>query len=160
LSQQPVTAYPERYEGATEGYVAYKKGFKYQLEEAAFCATGIIIPNRIETDSIIMDVNGDMWLAKGKAYDGASGPTLDTSDTMRLSAFHDAGYELERLGLLSRKPYRKKFDQLMYHLGREDGMWKIRIGYWLKGVRWFAGSAADPKNLKPVLYAPKLKSNR
>ena len=139
---------------ATEGFVQYKEGFGYRLDEAAFCATGIEIPEDIETEFICMHKNGDLWLRRHYSWDGASGPTIDGPKTMRLSAYHDAGYQLERMELLPRT-YRKQFDKLMYRLGREDGMWKFRIGYWLKGVRLFAKSATDPKNLRPVLYAPK-----
>lgn len=154
MSKDPIgILHPDRFVGSTEGYIAYKKGFKYQLDKPAFCATGIHIPLRIETDFIIMETNGDLWLSQWYAWDGASGPTIDGPKTMRLSAFHDALYQLIRLGLLPRR-IRKKADKLMYRLGREDDMWKIRVGYWLKGVRWFAKSAADSKNLKPVLFAP------
>lgn len=144
---------PERYENATEGYIAYKSGYKYQLVLATFCATGIKIPARVETEFIIMEANGDLWLAQWYAYDGPSGPTLDTRKTLRLAAFHDAIYQLIRLGFLGRG-FRKRADKLMYRIGREDKMWPVRIGYWLGGVRLFAKSAADAKNERKVLYAP------
>lgn len=77
-------------------------------------------------------------------WDGPSGPTLDSSDTMRGSLVHDVLYQAIRMGLLPAS-YRLAADNVLYRICREDGMGELRAQAWLKGVRWFAGYAARPK---------------
>ena len=58
-----------------------------------------------------------------------------------------------RLGLLPSE-VRVYADEELNRILKEDGMWAIRRWYWLKGVRWFAGSAATQGNVKPIRTAP------
>ena len=58
-----------------------------------------------------------------------------------------------RLGLLP-NDIREYADKELNKILKEDGMCGIRRWYWLKGVRWFAGSAATQGNVKPIRTAP------
>jgi len=70
------------------------------------------------------------------AWDGASGPTIDSPSTMRASLVHDALYQLIRLGALPRSA-KGAADQLLHDLLIEDGMSRVRAWYWLRAVSWF-----------------------
>ena len=56
-----------------------------------------------------------MNIAARYAWDGASGPTFDTKDTMTPSLIHDAFYQLMREGVLDVK-HKQQVDDLFYHL--------------------------------------------
>ena len=89
----------------------------------------------------------------GYAYDGPSGPTIDTKSSMRGSLAHDALYQLIRQGYLPGIA-RIRADNFMHKCFIEDGMWRWRASSWRKAVSKFAVSAADPKNKKKVYEAP------
>ena len=79
----------------------------------------------------------------GYAWDGASGPTVDTEATMRPALVHDALYQLIRLGVLP-PGSRKEADKLFRRLLKEDGMTFFRRWYFYRAVRWFGASSARP----------------
>jgi len=131
----------------------YKSGFKYQLEETERFQTALRPSRRLETPFIILYCSGEMTVFRGYAWDGASGPTIDTKNSMRGTLFHDAAYQLMRLGLLSPE-WRETVDDEFGRFLKEDGMWWLRRKLWVREVKKFGGSAADPRNKKPVLEAP------
>lgn len=141
-------------ETATVGFIAYKTGYTKKIFQPAFYASGIRIPKRIVTDFCVVDTNGDIWIAEGYSWNGASGPTIDGKKTECLSLFHDLWYQLIRLGHLPKR-FRKKGDKMLYALGRRDGMWKIRIWYWYQGVRWQGGKSAQIGAEPKLVFAPK-----
>jgi hypothetical protein len=70
----------------------------------------------------------------GYAWNGASGPTLDTDATMDASLVHDSLYQITRLGVLpssARKPADRAFRRILL----EDGMHPWRAAIWYYGVR-------------------------
>ncbi len=85
-------------------------------------------------------------IKRGYAWDGPSGPTIDTKNFMRGSLIHDFLYQCIREGLLG-KGYRKFADQLLRDMCREDGMSWFRASYIYLGVRFFAGFAVEPKQV-------------
>lgn len=135
--------------------IAYKRGYKYQLVKPYAIRTEIF-PDTTVTSSggfIELTQDGVLSIEKGYAWDGPSGPTFDTKTFMRGSLAHDALYELMREGLLS-TDNRHKADDLLGKICREDGMCRLRAWYVVRSVKRFAGGAANPKNRKPILYAP------
>lgn len=120
--------------------IKYKDGYKYQLAESYSYQTEISGFN-IETDWISLSPVGILTAKKGYAWDGASGPTVDTASSMRGSLVHDCLYQLmgvdERLLL-----YRTYADDLLYQICCEDGMSSFRAYLWRKAVNWFGGKAA------------------
>jgi hypothetical protein len=85
---------------------------------------------------------------------GASGPTFDTTSSMRPSLVHDALYQLLREGFLLFGEDRPLADRELEWIGRDDGMWAARAGTWLRMLGRFGGSSARPSAIKPVLRAP------
>ena len=58
--------------------ITYKGGYKYQLKEM-YCVTIDIKPvTAIHTDYIDLNTDGILTIFKGYAWDGPSGPTIDT----------------------------------------------------------------------------------
>jgi hypothetical protein len=137
-------------------HIFYKKGYKYQLAQT--CSTDIsycITPEKdINTEYLGLNDNGVLIIRKGYAWDGPSGPTIDTKNFMRGSLVHDALYQLIRMGFLEEDPHRKLADQILYDICREDGMSWIRAKWVYRGVRVGGGYAADPSNRKQIIVAP------
>jgi len=130
----------------------YRKGYKYQLVEDEIFQINILGFN-IRTQFIDLWPNGKLIVKSGYAWDGASGPTIDTKSSMRASLGHDALYQLMRNRLLpfSARPH---VDDLMLEWLLEDGMWKLRAKLWRREVGKFAGFAVLPKYIKKVYEAP------
>ena len=133
--------------------IHYKAGYKYLLTRDYSVNVGIRPPKKIEIEHIRLDTDGTLTIFKGYAWDGASGPTIDTKSSMRGSLVHDALYQLIRHGLLD-DAYREKADELLYSICRDDGMMWIRANLWEKAVRWFASGACRPSSEPMEEVAP------
>ena len=96
-----------------------------------------------------MTVDGLITVKRGYVWDGASGPTWDTKNTMLGSLIHDALYQLMRGGLIG-QDWRKRADEVLYEILIDKGMWKLRAKIWYRAVRKAAGSASK----YDVLTAP------
>jgi len=127
--------------------IAYRNlsGYKYSLLERYLYETGFTLPAAVASPNgwVKMSRTGRLTLKKGYAWDGPSGPTLDTKDFMRGSLVHDGLYQLMREKLLSRR-LRKRTDELLWMICLEDGMPKARANYVYHAVRAFGASAARP----------------
>jgi len=133
--------------------IHYQKGFKYQLDRTYINNVGIKPEKNIDTMYISLKVDGSIIIKEGYAWDGPSGPTIDTDTFMRGSLEHDAIYQLIRMGLLPRS-YRIKADERLYICCREDGMIWIRAQWVYRGVRVGGSSAANPENKRKTFSAP------
>lgn len=129
---------------------SYKKGFKYQLCETYTVFTGIYPKCSIETEYIDLTTDGAIFIKKGYAWDGPSGPTIDTKNFIEPSIVHDALYQLMRLGLIS-QDCRIEADILLRQMCMKKGMSWIRASWVYHAVRLCGGSAASPKNKKKVI---------
>ena len=123
--------------------VYYRRGYKYQTSRVFEIETGILGMLPLETDWLFLSPEGLLTIRKGYAWDGASGPTIDTKSTFRGSLTHDALYQLMRLELLDRS-WRDHADELLRKLCIEDGMWSFRANYWWVFVDKLAGAACRP----------------
>ena len=101
--------------------IAYKDGYRYQLQEGYSLEISIRPAAAVANDYIALDPQGALRIAKGYAWDGPSGPTLDTRNFMRGSLVHDALYQLMREGLLDHTIHREAADY---------------SGYWRQAVLW------------------------
>jgi len=118
------------------------KTYKYRLLSSYSLPIKIYPDSNIDDRHFVkLDEFGKLTLAKGYAWDGPSGPTIDTPDFMRGSLVHDGLYQLMREGLISRK-HRAYADRLLRDICREDGMPWWRAQYVYVAVRLFAASAA------------------
>lgn len=137
----------------------YRKltNYKYQLMEEFHFQTNItgIVVETEDCEFIQLSSDGILTVLKNYAWDGASGPTVDTKNAMRGSLIHDALYQLLRLSLLTQN-YVKPADQLFREVLVEDGMSKFRAWYWYRGLRLANGRAARPGTQEPknVICAP------
>ena len=132
--------------------IKYRKGYKYQLAEHYSRDTNIY-GYAIETEFINLDKDGCLFIRRCYAWDGASGPTIDTDNSMEASLVHDALYQLMRMELLPQS-YRDYADNLFKKICIAKGMWKIRASAWHFAVQKFAGVAASPKHLRWVYVIP------
>jgi hypothetical protein len=134
--------------------IAYKGGYKYQLKEEYTVAIDIKPTTLIDTEYIKLCSEGNLVISKGYAWDGPSGPTVDTLSFMRGSLIHDALYQLMREGHLDHNEFREAADRTLQKICKEDGMWSLRAWWVYQGVRLFADPAADPAENKPLTRAP------
>ena len=130
--------------------ITYRGGYKYQLL-ADYQVLLDFKPTQAVDDLfyIKFDAAGLLMIGKGYAWDGPSGPTIDTPDFMRGSLVHDALYQLMREGKLDHKVYRDKADRALQRICREDGMSVIRASWVYQGVHHFGDPAADPSHDRP-----------
>lgn len=134
--------------------IRYKSGYKYQLCEM-LCARTCVKPERtIEVEYLTLDIHGDLYIKKGYAWDGPSGPTIDTPNFMRGSVVHDALYQLIREGYL-RHELRRSVDLELKRICREDGMSWLRSWWVYLGVRIGGGPAASASAERKMCIAPR-----
>jgi len=134
--------------------IAYKGGYKYQLKTDCVVPISIKPSTSIQTDFIDLDSFGMLTVRKGYAWDGPSGPTIDTPTFMRGSLVHDALYQLMREKRLDHDTYREAADRTLQSICKEDGMWALRAWWVYKGVHLFGSPSADPADERPLTYAP------
>ncbi len=123
------------------------KHYKYQLVKPYRLQIGIE-EYTIDTLYIKLDVDGWLQISEGYAWDGPSGPTIDTLDFMRGSLVHDALYQLIRLKKLPFR-YKEYADLLLKKICLEDGMSNFRANYVYQAVRLFGASSAIPGSEEP-----------
>lgn len=140
---------------ATQGYIKYRAEYKYQLANAYKQQISIRPKSSIKTEFIDLDVNGNLLVKNGYAWDGPSGPVIDTEENMRASLVHDALYQLMRNRELSTRTHRKAADQLFKDMCKEDGVSNFRASAYYEALRKFGKPAASPQNKKKVHRAPK-----
>ena len=134
--------------------IKYREGYKYQLAENA----GVKLPfpaPPIDTEHefITITPSGQLIAEQGYAWDGASGPTIDTKSSMRASLFHDVLCQLMREGLLDREIFSPLADALFRDICIEDGMFVWRANSWHYFLRKFGKAATMPRP-DEVLTAP------
>jgi hypothetical protein len=121
------------------------KSYKYQLMEEFQYQTDFQLDDDIDTSFIQLTRDGLLIIKDQYAWDGASGPTFDTQNSMRASLVHDALYQLMRKKQLP-QTYVLLADQLFREILIEDGMSAIRAAIWYSGLRLAAGKYANPKS--------------
>lgn len=122
--------------------------------EEYFISVSVTPDDDIETDYINLTAKGGLTIKKGYAWDGPSGPTIDTPSFMRGSLVHDALYQLMRNGFISKDKWRENADKELKRICIEDGMSRIRAWWVYKGVRLFGDRAASKETRKEVKIAP------
>jgi hypothetical protein len=136
-------------------YIEYRGGYKYQLKKTYKAQIEIAPSISIYTQFIILDANGLLEIRNGYAWDGPSGPTIDTRTFMRGSLVHDALYQLIREDKLSIDSHREVADRILRRICLEDGMNSVRAWGVYHAVRRFGDPSADPDKKRPTTKAPK-----
>ena len=116
----------------------YTKGWKYRLEEDYTVQLNFTPKVAIDAKWISVTITGLLTLKSGYAWDGASGPTIDSEESVMPSAVHDASYQLIGMNVANLDD-RKKADKMFYNLCIEEGMNPLRASLWYVAVRWFGG---------------------
>lgn len=116
--------------------IFYKEGYKYQLEYPyeviTMCRPYVTGGNRF----VGIDTQGKLTINAGYAWDGASGPAIDTKNFMRGSLVHDALYQLIALGILPVSS-KQEADLELKKIVLEDGMSPIRAWWVHLAVKHF-----------------------
>ena len=137
-----------------KSYIRYCSGYKYQLATRYSLSITIKPKKDITTEFITLDTKGKLTIKNGYAWDGPSGPVVDTKGNMRASLVHDALYHLMRHKKLSVKTYKDRADKIFKNICIQDGVpKKIASAYYL-GLKLGGKPAADPKNKKKIHRAP------
>jgi len=138
-------------------HACYRKlhGYKYQLMEQ-YSLDVAIKEYEIDTPYLSLGNDGILIIKKGYAWDGPSGPTIDTLNFMRGSLVHDAFYQLMRIEKMT-PSYKDYADRLLQKICIEDGMSRFRAWYVFQGVRLFGGGNAKPDSEEPdeIICVPK-----
>lgn len=139
-------------------HISYRKitQYKYQVMETCRFDTAlrpaeeVFEPKPPVRTYIHLSKEGMLTISEGYAWDGPSGPTIDTKNFMRGSLVHDALYQMIRQKALGME-HRLYADQLLRQMCRTDGMSAFRALIVYLGVHWFGASAAQPKNKKDIV---------
>ncbi|MDB9752833.1 DUF1353 domain-containing protein [Oceanospirillaceae bacterium] len=137
--------------------ISYKQDYKYQLVETYTFEIPIKPKEGVSSPSgfIALTANGLLTIKTGYAWDGPSGPAIDTLNFMRGSLVHDALYQLMREKLLDQNTTRKPADQLLQKMCKADGMSAFRA-WWVYNILRIAGRISSGSgDKKPIIKAPK-----
>ena len=131
--------------------LAYKSGYKYQAVLDFSYDVGIKGFEVHMNGFISLTRDGVLTIHAGYAWDGASGPAINTVNFRRGSLVHDALYQLIENDLIPFS-YRMRADEILVEICKEDGMTAIRR-WWVKlAVNTFGIRALETIN--PIQYAP------
>jgi len=122
--------------------------YKYQLMSDFEVEIKHAFEEDLNLPFIAMSQKGKLTVKKGYAWDGPSGPTIDTRNFMRGALVHDVLYQLMRDKVLDSEKDRKYADDLLKEMCIEDGMSKIRAWYVHKAVRLCGKKHATPQSAK------------
>jgi hypothetical protein len=131
----------------------FKRGYKYQVNRDYHITLDIIPYAPIALEHVTMDLAGRTVINAGYAWNGASGPTMDTLNSMIGSLAHDVGYQLIRLGLID-PGYKPYLDKVLHDLCTEDGMYSWRADYWRWAVLKFGVGSTRPSSEPKEEVAP------
>ena len=133
----------------------YRKGYKYQVvvdDESLVLPDNIVFSSAMYDDylRVVYSMEEGKWeltVKSGYAWDGPSGPALDTKNFILPSLIHDALYQLMRRKMLHRD-YRKAVDKLLVDMCKVENMSWFRRQYVYAAVR--VGGHDSSKYVKPI----------
>ena len=139
----------------------YSEGYKYITRAREVYRCLHVVPGvgaAIYTDGgrlvAQLSASGVLTIEERYAYDGASGPTIDTRNSMRGSLYHDVFFEMMRAGVLDRKWF-DAANQELRDVCRADGMSTYRSWLWYKCVGTkVAYQSTLAKNAPAIITAP------
>jgi hypothetical protein len=133
--------------------ITYAEGYKYQLVRD-YTVVVDIANEIINSEYIKLYPDGQLVIKQGYAWDGPSGPTIDTKDSMRGALIHDALYQCMRDYGLDRDKYKDVADNEFRKACVEDGMSWFRAFYFYYGVKLFGAKSTKPEGDYPIKTAP------
>ena len=115
-------------------YSDYK--YKFKVEENFSIELPFKIPDFVHPYASLKD--GILSVKRGYAWDGASGPIINTRDTLVASLVHDVLYQAMRLNLIkSSTENRQIADKNFFEILKMNGVNSIRRKVWYFAVRLF-----------------------
>jgi hypothetical protein len=124
-------------------YYKKRRKYKYNLEKDYTCKADIDVDQACDLGKLEITSDGQLTIRKGYAWDGPSGPTIDTKNFMRGSLVHDVLYQLIREQKINQNQ-RKRADQILREICLECGMSGLRAWRIYCGVRLFGACSAKP----------------
>ena len=135
-------------------YIRYSEGYRFQLEADYQHQTALRPAQQGGNRFVRLGVDGLLTIAAGYAWDGASGPAINTPTILKGSLVHDACYQLIRLGVVPLEQ-RDIADQLLREICLSDGMWPVRAAWVYQAVHLFGGRFLASKGQgNEILTAP------
>lgn len=137
--------------------VEYRRmpAYKYQTVKPLVFLTDICPDEEIQHPFFTLQKDGVLTVNAGYAWDGASGPAIDTKSFLRGSLAHDVFYQMNQLRLPIPLDWKDKADDLLARLVCEDGMSKLRCWWVRKSVGIFGrGLPRDLNQFDETLIAP------
>lgn len=125
--------------------IQYKKRrkYKYTLHSDYEYQTSIQVDKGRDLGLLAIATDGKLRIKKGYAWDGASGPAVDTKTIMRASLVHDALYQLMREGVIPQSQ-RERADMILREICIADKMSKLGVWCVYKAVRLLGARSARP----------------
>jgi hypothetical protein len=135
-------------------HIKYReRDYKYQLVED-YAVDTCLVGFEVIQELFQLSKGGRLTIHAGYAWDGASGPTFDTADSMRGSLVHDVLYQMMREGFIP-VTCKDLADWIFYQILIEDGMSESRAGIWHMAVSRYAESSCRPDSgNKEIKVAP------
>lgn len=132
--------------------IKYKSGYKYQLVEDYSIETGISLGKTCTTSFLSITAKGLLTIKAGYAWDGASGPAIDTETVKRASLVHDAIYQLIREGYVH-PVHKERADELFIEvyldscskMKEKDAIAALRAWYMRIAVDKCGGPSTKPR---------------
>ena len=113
-----------------------KYHYKFKVEKDLNLKLPVSMPDFEHEYCSVKD--GVVYVKKGYAWDGASGPVFNTKNTLVASLVHDVLYQAQRLNLIEHNSTnRKNADENFYELLKYYGVNLIRCKIWYLAVRFF-----------------------
>ena len=119
--------------------VYYRTGYRHQLAENYELRAGIFPIEPGGNDWVQLSADGHLKISKGYAWDGASGPAINTPSFVRPSLVHDAYCQLWNLGVIT-DAGRAAADRMLGDMLRADLITIANRSPW--PARWFLKSLA------------------
>ena len=120
-----------------------KYHYKFKVEKDLNLKLPVSMPDFEHEYCAVKD--GIIYVKKGYAWDGASGPVFNTKNTLVASLVHDVLYQAQRLNLIEHNSTnRKNADENFYELLKYYRVNSIRCKIWYLAVR-FLGKKSTTK---------------
>jgi len=133
--------------------IKYRSGYKHQLAIPYATKVSVFPKSLIAAEFFSLSPKGDLRIKAGYAWDGASGPAIDSDSFMRGSLVHDVLYQMMGEKLLSLR-WRKQSDRELQRICREDGMPWVRAQWVYRAVRLFSRISATPEGRRKIKTSP------
>lgn len=132
--------------------IEYKEGYDYWLVKDYSIETGISLGKTVSTKLLSMTAKGLLTIREGYAWDGASGPAIDTKTVKRASLIHDAIYQLIREGYIH-PVHKERADELFIEeylkscdkLEKRNAFSALRAWYMRKAVDRYGDDSIKPR---------------